>query len=232
MLSLKETIEKNLIYDISSQDKVKDRFDKVAKPLDSLGKFEKLISKIGGIRASADVSINNPVLCVFAADNGIVEEKVSQSDHSVTTECVKNIADYKSVAGVFAKKADAKIKVYDMGIIDDIDHDKYHITNKKIRNGTSNFLKTSAMTREEVIKAIEIGIDAAFSLKEEKADLICIGEMGIGNTTTSSAVIAGLLKMPARDVTGYGAGLSDEGYKRKIEVIDKGIKKYDLYQSK
>ena len=149
MLSLKETIEKNLIYDISSQDKVKDRFDKVAKPLDSLGKFEKLISKIGGIRASADVSINNPVLCVFAADNGIVEEKVSQSDHSVTTECVKNIADYKSVAGVFAKKADAKIKVYDMGIIDDIDHDKYHITNKKIRNGTSNFLKTSAMTREE-----------------------------------------------------------------------------------
>ena len=97
MLSLKETIEKNLIYDISSQDKVKDRFDKVAKPLDSLGKFEKLISKIGGIRASADVSINNPVLCVFAADNGIVEEKVSQSDHSVTTECVKNIADYKSV---------------------------------------------------------------------------------------------------------------------------------------
>lgn len=229
MLSLKETIEKNLIYDISSQDKVKDRFDKVAKPLDSLGKFEKLISKIGGIRASADVSINNPVLCVFAADNGIVEEKVSQSDHSVTTECVKNIADYKSVAGVFAKKADAKIKVYDMGIIDDIDHDKYHITNKKIRNGTSNFLKTSAMTREEVIKAIEIGIDAAFSLKEEKADLICIGEMGIGNTTTSSAVIAGLLKMPARDVTGYGAGLSDEGYKRKIEVIDKGIIKYDLY---
>lgn len=229
MISLKEALEKEYIFDPDFKKKVKINFDKVAKPLDSLGKFEDMLAKIGAIEGKEIPDLDKAVLTVFAADNGIIAEGVSQSDHTVTSACAKNIAAYRSTAGIFAKRAGADIKVIDMGIKDEIDYESTKIINKKVACATRDFVYEPAMTKNEVIKALEIGINLAFDLKNEGYKVICLGEMGIGNTTTSSALCAALLHLNAKEVTGRGAGLSDQGLEKKIMVIDHAINKYDLY---
>lgn len=209
--------------------KIKANWDSIAKPLDSLGKFEDIICQLGEIQQSIHPDVSKSVVLVLCGDNGIVEEKISQSDQSVTRICAENIAAGKTTVGIMANQTGADVIAVDLGI--NCDDNLSGVLNKKIRNGTRNFFKEPAMTLEETEQAIKIGMELVEILKNKNYKIICIGEMGIGNTTTSSAIAASLLKLNAKEVTGRGAGLDDIGLSRKVYVINEAIKKYNLYNS-
>ena len=208
-------------------EEVKKNFDTVAKPLDGLGEFEKAIARIGAIKEKKDFSLDKRALIIMCSDNGIVEEKVTQSSSEVTLKVAKNMLRGKSSVAVMAKKNNIDCFVFDVGIASE--EKLSGIIDKKIRKGTRNFAKEPAMTCEEVLDAINVGIETVGDLTNKGYDIITLGEMGIGNTTTSSAICAALLKLNASEVTGRGAGLDDESLNRKIKVIEEAIKKYNLY---
>ncbi len=208
--------------------KIKNNWDLIAKPLDSLGKLENLISQIGAIQKKVYPSVKKSVALILCSDNGIVEEGVSQSNQNVTKICARNIAAKKTTVGIIAKSSHTKIKVIDLGI--NSSEKIKNVLDKKIRKSTRNFAKESAMTFDEMQSAIKIGEELVKRCKEKHYNIICVGEMGIGNTTTSAAIVSSILKCDAKKIVGRGAGLSDEGLRKKILVIENAIKKYNLYE--
>ena len=228
--------------------KCKDRWDNVAKPLDGLGDFEDIICKIGAIKGRDDFNLSKKALLIMCADNGIVKEGVSQSDSSVTLSVAKNMLRGKSSAAVMAKKNDIDVFVADVGI--DSDEVLEGIIDKKVRRGSRDFLLEPAMTEEETLKAINIGINLVRECKEKNYDILLTGEMGIGNTTTSTAVASAILSktellesntkthrdyfeaknvdMLVDTITGRGAGLDDKKLEKKKSIIKEAIKKYSL----
>lgn len=196
----------------------KRRWDSIAKPLHSLGKMEDYLIKIAGITGSAEIDLRKKALVVMCADNGVVEEGVTQTGQEVTAIVSENFLDRKATASMLCAMTGADIFPVDIGIVTDT-----RIINRKIAYGTKNMTQEPAMTREEAIRAIEVGIDMVRELKEKGYQIIATGEMGIGNTTTSSAIASVLLEQPVETVTGRGAGLSSEGLERKINAIKKAI---------
>ena len=221
-MTYQETIEKIKNTDPDIFRKCKENWDHVAKPLNSMGDFEMLTAKIGAAKGTEDLCVDKRRVLVFCSDNGVVEEGISQSDHSVMTAVAKALAEGSSNVNIFAKAAHADVDVYDVGMVDDLCMEG--LTVKKLSNGTKNLAKGPAMTREELLFAIEAGISAVEKAKEDGVDIVVIGEMGIGNTTTSAAVIAILTGADSKDVTGRGSGLSDAGLQRKVQVIEECIR--------
>lgn len=202
----------------------KNRWDSIAKPLNSLGILEDTIIKIAGIKRTDRVTLNKKALVIMCADNGVVKEKVTQTDSSVTAVVAKNFLSHTSCACIMAKHSNTDVYPIDMGMLVDVLPETDPINKgKKVAYGTKNMAIEPAMTREEAIKAIKGGINTVLQLKELGYDMIATGEMGIGNTTTSSALCSVLLDEPVEKVTGKGAGLTKEGLSRKIEVIKKSI---------
>ena len=203
----------------------KERWMKIGKPLFSLGKLEQQITRIAGIKRIACYEIKKKALVVMCADNGVVAEGVTQTGQEVTAAVVSNMTRGRSCSCLMAEKAETEVFPIDMGIACEVEHrgELHPLTERKIRRGTSNFTKAAAMTRQEVLTAILTGIDAVRVLKEQGYRLSAVGEMGIGNTTTSSAVASVLLNRPAEEMTGRGAGLSGDGLDRKIHAIKKAI---------
>ena len=195
------------------------RWDSIAKPLHSLGKLETGIIQIAGITGSAQVQLDKKALVIMCADNGVVSEGVTQSASEITSIVSENFLNMNSCACVMAKQIGAKVFPIDIGI----NRVTKLSTHKKIAYGTNNISKGPAMMRQQALQAIEAGIDTVFELKEQGYSIIATGEMGIGNTTTSSAITSVLLELPVETVTGKGAGLSDNGLMRKIEVIKSAI---------
>ena len=205
----------------------KKHWDNIAKPLDSLGEFEKIFQKLSAIFESEIPYINKKCITVMCADNGIVEEGISQSGKEVTLAVAKSMAMGTSSISVLCRACNSQLMVVDMGI-DSFDTEIYSlgVLNHKLMHGSNNFLKEKAMPLDITIRAILTGIDTVKELKENKVTVIGTGEMGIGNTTTSSALSAAMLNLPVETVTGRGAGLDDTKLKKKINVIYKGIEKY------
>lgn len=206
--------------------KVKANWDAIAKPLDSMGAFEDIICKIGSILGTDKIDVSKKAVIIMCADNGIVEEGVSQCGQEVTLAVAKSMAKNQSSVGKMASHINADTIPVDIGI--NSSEEVEGLLNKKVRKGTRNFLKEEAMTSEEALKAISTGIDMVRNCKDKGYKLLATGEMGIGNTTTSSAISAALLGCKVEDVTGRGAGLSDKGLERKIAVIKEALDKYDL----
>lgn len=209
--------------------KVKKNWDKIAKPLDGMGKFESITAQIGAILGTDEIDISKKAVIIMCADNGIVEEGISQSGQEVTLAVAKEMAIGISSVGKMAAFVGADTIPVDIGI--NSEEQIEGVLYKKIRRGTRNFYKEPAMTREEAIKAIFTGIELAADCKKKGYQMLATGEMGIGNTTTSSAVAAALLKCEADAVTGRGAGLCDEKLQRKKQVITDAIEKYQLYEA-
>lgn len=205
------------------------KWDSIAKPIDGMGRFEKLTAQIGAIQGNDRIDIDKKAVVIMCADNGIVAEGVCQSSQEITVEVAKAMAQKKSSVGKMAEKIGADIIPVDIGINRENVIDG--VLNKKIRCGTRNFRKEPAMTETEVISAIAVGIDMVYSCKKAGYQIIATGELGMGNTTTSSAITAALLKCNVDDVTGRGAGLDDKGLQCKRRVILEAITKYDLYKS-
>ncbi|HHY81388.1 MAG TPA: nicotinate-nucleotide--dimethylbenzimidazole phosphoribosyltransferase, partial [Clostridiales bacterium] len=166
------------------------RLDNLAKPIGSLGKLEDIAAKMAGITGKVHNEIKKKGIIVMCADNGVTEEGVSAAPQSITALLTENMA--KGIMGVcvLAEKAGADVKVVDIGVKAKFNNER--IIDRKIAYGTQNIAKGPAMTREQAIRAIETGIEMVDKLAGESYDLLGTGELGIGNTTTSAAVLSAL----------------------------------------
>ncbi|MGI6216759.1 MAG: nicotinate-nucleotide--dimethylbenzimidazole phosphoribosyltransferase [Coriobacteriales bacterium] len=206
-------------YDQEAADKCKKNWDSIAKPLGSLGLLENVVIDIAGLTGDPDVNIDKRAVVVMCADNGVVEEGVTQTGQDVTAIVASNIAHNDTSVCRMALLAKAETFPINMGMV----FPAPGTIDRAIAPQTNNFTKGPAMTREQAEQAIQTGIDIVSDLKEKGYKIIATGEMGIGNTTTSSALSSVLMGLPVEEVTGRGAGLSDEGLIRKKAAIAKAI---------
>ena len=200
------------------------RQESLAKPPHSLGKLEDISVKIAGMTGKVINRADRRRILIFAADNGIVEEGVSCTPQSVTLSQTINFTRGLTGVAVLAKHYNAELDVMDVGI--NADFACPGVRNLKIAHGTRNFAKEPAMSRAQALTAISRGIEAAVRAHDEGVEIIGVGEMGIGNTSTSSAVLSVLLNLPAEETVSRGGGLNDEGYARKKALIDGAIARY------
>ena len=191
---------------------------RLAKPPGSLGRLEELSIQLAGITGRVHNALNKKQLLVFAADNGVVAEGVSSAPQSVTKQQTINLTRGKTGAAVLAKHFGCGLTVCDVGVNADIYESA--VLNRKIAYGTQNICTGPAMTREQALQAILTGAAVA---EKVDADVIGVGEMGIGNTTTSSAVLAVLLGADVEAVTGRGGGITEETFRKKKAVIRTAI---------
>ena len=196
----------------------RERQAQLAKPPGSLGRLEDLSVQLAGITGKVHNRIERKHLLVFAADNGVVAEGVSSAPQSVTLMQTINLTRHKTGASTLCKHFGCGITVCDVGVNAEIREPK--VLNRKIAFGTGNILHGPAMTRQQCIQAIRTGFELA---QNTDADVIGIGEMGIGNTTTSSAVLSVLLDADVEAVTGRGGGITDQSFLRKKQVIKDAI---------
>lgn len=191
---------------------------RLAKPPGSLGRLEEISIQLAGITGHVHNALNKKQLLVFAADNGVVAEGVSSAPQSVTKQQTINLMRGKTGAAVLAKHFGCGLTVCDVGV--NADFYESTVLNRKIAYGTQNICTGPAMTREQTLQAILTGAEIARTVD---ADVIGVGEMGIGNTTTSSAVLAVLLGADVEAVTGRGGGITEESFRKKKTVIRTAI---------
>ena len=202
----------------------------VAKPLNSLGRFEKIVTQLAGIYGTPLVHIDHRMVVVMCADNGIVAEGVTQTDQSVTAAVARNIACGRGNINHMARQVHADVNAIDIGIASDLDLDQCTgLINRKVAYGTADFALQPAMTKAEAEQAVQTGIELVKEYKDKGYTILITGEMGIGNTTTGTAVAAALLGADSDRLTGRGAGLDRAGLERKKKVIREAIAGYDLY---
>lgn len=218
---LKETLSNIAPSDKEAVKKAWKHIDNLTKPLGSLGKLEEIAAKYSGITGQVFNKVSKKNIIVMCSDNGICEEGVSSADQIITEVMTNGIPEMKTGVGVLASFANAELTVVDIGVKGEISNPK--VINRKVNKGTANMCKEQAMTREEAIKAIEIGIEITDKLCSEGYDLFGTGEMGIGNTSTSAAVIASLLEIDIDDLVGKGVGLTEEQFENKKKVLKKAL---------
>lgn len=220
-----ELLKKTLIMikgiNLAAEEAAKSRLDNLTKPLGSLGRLEEIVIKVAGITGMARPVVDKKTIIIMCADNGVVEEGVSSCPKSVTAEVTKNFTRGITGVNVLSSHAGVEILPVDIGVAELLGCSG--VVDKKIMPGTHNMAKGPAMSREETIRAIETGIEIVGGLYEKGVQMLGTGEMGVGNTTTSSAVAAVLTDSHIEDLVGRGAGLSTEGLKHKIDVIRKAI---------
>lgn len=205
--------------------KAQARLDNLTKPKGSLGRIEEIAMRIVAISENLKPSIKRKVIFTMAGDHGICEEGVSAYPQEVTPQMVYNFLRGGAGINVLAGHVGAEVIVVDMGIKENIKAGAVkNFKDKKVNFGTKNFSKEPAMTREEALKAIAGGIEAFQEAQaEKKIDIVGVGDMGIGNTTASSAIVAVITGEDAALVTGRGTGIDDASYSHKIEVIKKAL---------
>jgi nicotinate-nucleotide--dimethylbenzimidazole phosphoribosyltransferase len=218
---LKETLKSIKPADEAAVKQARERLDNLAKPIGSLGKLEDIAAKMAGITGKVHNKINKKCVIVMSADNGVVEEGVSSAPQSVTALLTENMAKGILGVNVLADCAGSDVIVVDIGVKAKFNNPK--IIDRKIAYGTNNICKGPAMTREDAIKGIEIGIEMVDKLADEGYDLIGTGELGIGNTTTSAAVLCALSGLDVDVTVGKGAGLTEEQFQSKKAVVRKAL---------
>lgn len=218
MKNLQNWIQKVTPLDEAAMAQARERQAQLAKPPGSLGRLEDLSVQLAGITGNVHNSAKRQHLLVFAGDNGVVEEGVASAPQSVTLSQTINLTRAKTGASTLCKHFGCGITVCDVGVNADIREQK--VLNKKIAYGTQNIVHGPAMTRDQAIQAILTGIELAAATE---ADVLGIGEMGIGNTTTSSAVLSALLDADIEAVTGRGGGITDASFLKKKQVIKTAI---------
>ena len=217
---------KALIQQVTALDKVamqemETYLFSLAKPPGSLGKLEQYNIQLAGIYGSCDYQLDKRIILIFCSDNGVVVENVSSAPQSITLMQTLNFTKKLSGVGVLSKVGEADNRIIDIGINAEVNHPQ--IINAKVRKSTENIAQRDALTRKEVIQAILIGANQAKIVIEEGYQMLGIGEMGIGNTTTSSAVLAKLTGLSVLEVSGKGGGLAKGGYEHKCAIIQKAI---------
>lgn len=198
--------------------------DRLAKPLGSLGKLETIYARLYAM-FDGNIDLTQKVVMVYAADNGVVAEGISANPQETTYIVSKNMLLGRTGLGAIARYTKADIHLVDIGCCQDILPGQ----GSKVSYGTANMMLQAAMSKEDCIKAILIGYKETVTLIQRGYRLFGTGEMGIGNTTTSAAVISASLGLDPAEVTGYGAGLTDEMKRHKVNIIQKAIAKHAPY---
>ncbi len=198
------------------------KIDQKTKPLGALGRIEALAVKMSCIQNSLSPQVNGKKLFVFAGDHGVVEEGVSAFPSKVTTQMVENFLNGGAAINVFCQHNSIELKVVDMGVNGDF-HAHPLLIDKKVRKSTRNFTLDRAMTRAETCLAMEGGARCVLEQCDDGDDLVAIGEMGIGNTSSASAIICAITGIDVDMITGRGTGVDNEGLSRKREVLKKAL---------
>ncbi|HCW53359.1 MAG TPA: nicotinate-nucleotide--dimethylbenzimidazole phosphoribosyltransferase [Clostridium sp.] len=201
--------------------KADERMTSLVKPLKSLGKLEDMAIKLSGITGKVKNNIDKRVVIIMSSDNGVVEEGVASAPQSVTLSQTINFTKGLTGVAVLAKANNTDLMVVDVGV--NCDFECPGVINRKIRKSTSNIAKGPAMTYEECIKAVLVGIDCVKDAKDKGYNIVGVGEMGIGNTSTSSSVLCALTGCKVEDIVGRGAGITDAAYAKKISVVKKAL---------
>lgn len=210
--------------DAQAQQAAQNRLDQLTKPQGSLGRLEELAWKVAGMTGRPIPEIKRKVIFTAAADHGVVAEGVSLFSQAVTTQMVANFLQGGAAINVLARHAGVEVVVVDAGVAGDVVASGDGLRVLKFRPGTGNMAREPAMSRQEAEMILERGIDLLESEnKKKKINLVGLGDMGIGNTTASSALAAVFTGRSVSEVTGRGTGLNDVLLQRKIEVIEKAL---------
>ena len=220
---LKQTLDAIRPVDRTVMAAAQREIDYCLKPPGSLGKLESMARQIAGITGQVHNAIRKKAIVVMMADNGVYTEGVAMYPQDITRIGAEFVTTGRMGVNFLAKQAGADIIAVDIGI--QVDVDLPGVINRKVRYGTANFLKEPAMTREEAIQAIEAGIKVTNDAIDRGYDLIGTGEIGIGNTTASSAVLFAFTGAPIDRVVGRGAGLTDEAFARKKAVVEEAVRR-------
>ncbi len=218
---LEETLSRIEPLDEEAMKKARERQNELTKPQGSLGMLEEISIRVAGIQGRAIPELGDKVVFTFAGDHGVAEEGVSAYPQEVTKQMVLNFINGGAAINVLARHVNAKVVVADIGVAGDIEAPGLVV--KKVGYGTRNFTKEPAMSREEAIRSIEAGIEI-FREHGRDAYLVALGDMGIANTTPSSAICSAITGKPPEEVTGRGTGVSDESFRRKVEVVKKALR--------
>ncbi|MDO6355305.1 nicotinate-nucleotide--dimethylbenzimidazole phosphoribosyltransferase [Caloramator sp. CAR-1] len=221
MKLLKTTLDNIKPLDKDAVEMAWKHIDNLTKPIGSLGILEEIGARFAGITGKLHNKVKKKNIVIMAADNGVVEEGVSCAPKFITKVVTENFTRGITGVCVLAKQAGADLTIVDIGV--DADFNNPKILNKKIAYGTKNIAKEAAMSYEDAIRAVEVGIEVVDKLVMDGVDLLGTGEMGIGNTTTSAAVLCALSGLSPDIVVGKGAGLTDEQHKNKINVVKKAL---------
>ncbi|MDR2969649.1 MAG: nicotinate-nucleotide--dimethylbenzimidazole phosphoribosyltransferase [Tannerellaceae bacterium] len=204
---------------------LREKIDNLTKPRGALGKLEEIAMQIGCIQQTLTPSLRRPCNVIYASDHGITEEGVSQSPREVTRQVIHNFLNGGAGICFLARQHGVELKIVDAGV--DFDFPPIpQLIDRKIRKGTRNFLHTPAMTREEMLRAVEYGAEIVSDCHDEGTNVISFGEMGIGNTAASSMWMTCLTGIPLADCVGAGSGLDPEGVRRKRDVLQKSLDNY------
>ena len=228
MGKIKETIEEIRALDEAAMQSARARQSTLTKPLRSLGVLEDLSVKVAGITRNHMPEIKEKVIITMAGDHGVADEGVSIFPKEVTSQMVYNFLRGGAAINVLARHIGARVVVVDMGVAADIElkpveHRSYDFINRKIAYGTANMTKGPSMCYEDAERSIEAGIEVLEHEIEKGVGIVGVGDMGIGNTTPSSAIVAFITGAPVEKVTGRGTGLDDGGLESKIKTIKKAI---------
>lgn len=234
-----DLIDKNGGLDEAAVKEAKARQEVLAKPTGALGTLEDISIQLAGITGKTKNSMTKQAIVIMSADNGVVEEGVASAPQSVTLSQTINFTRHLTGVSSMAKYFDIDLLVVDTGVKMAIPSSLYtdemteegrltsKIANRRIADGTRNLAKEPAMTEDEALRAVMIGIEAAKAIKDCDYDIFGVGEMGIGNTTTSACVLAALCGKAGEEVVGRGGGLNDEGFAKKIRIVDDAIRGLD-----
>ena len=223
MQLLNETLARITPVDPALLEQAQARLDNKTKPPGSLGRLEEFARRMVAITGSPVPDTGRKVICTFAGDHGVVEEGVSAFPKEVTPQMVFNFLRGGAGLNVLARHAGAEVRVVDVGV--DFDFEGAPgLVHAKVMRGTKNFAKGPAMSRDEALAAVKVGIDMAEQCRAEGVGLVGTGEMGIGNTTPSSAIIAAFSGKSVAEVTHRGTGINDAALINKVRVIEEGLK--------
>ncbi|HTC19302.1 MAG TPA: nicotinate-nucleotide--dimethylbenzimidazole phosphoribosyltransferase [bacterium] len=204
--------------DPKAMEKAAKRQAQLTKPAGSLGRLESIAIQVAGITGREIPPLGKKQIILCAADHGVVAEGVSAFPQAVTPMMVLNFLNGGAAINALAKQVGAEVKVVDVGVAADLPRHK-QLLSAKIAKGTKNFKTGPAMSEAECAKALELGVRLADQAKREKVTFVVLGEMGIGNTTSASALMAALLPCAVEDVTGFGTGIDRTQWMNKCRVI-------------
>jgi len=222
MTRLQQIIRQIKPLDAEAMRLARARQDQLTKPQGSLGRLEELSIQVAGIQGKARPVIEEKVIVTMAADHGVVEEGVSLFPQEVTAQMVLNFLRGGAAINVLARHVGARVVVVDMGVVGGFEP-LPGLVCKMIDFGTKNMARGPAMTRQQALEAVEAGIEVVEGELAKGMDILGVGDMGIGNTTASSAIAAAITGAPVARVTGRGTGVDDERLRHKIEVIERAL---------
>lgn len=219
---LKDLLPDIALPSVESRAQAQVRLNCLTKPPGSLGRLEDLAAQFIAITGNISPSSLDPIVFVLAADHGVTAEGVSAYPQSVTAQMVKNFIENGAGVNVLARHAGSSVCVVDMGVAEDL-NDLSGLVYHKIAPGTKNFAQEPAMTHEQALQSIQIGISLAKSACAQGKNVIAIGEMGIGNTTSSAAIVSILTGQDVMNVTGRGTGVDEDRFTHKVSVIGQAL---------